>query len=342
MTVALRGVTIAASAVSTPGTIRLVGGLLLALVSAAAINLGFLLQHHGLRAIGSLHGTRGALLRAVLHSRAWLAGQALGWVGFAAQIVAVTLAPLALVQSFAAGGLALSVPLAARLFGHRVPRRQRLAVLLVACGLATLALGLTHASDRLANARLAGSVLVVFAVAIPLGLTRLSALRAIAAGLFYGVADAAIKAVSVGLTAHGRGALESRWTLLALVGTFLGFLAFQGALRTGSPVTGISLMNCFAAMVALLCGLVGFGESLGGRPVTDIAHVLAIALVLACVPVLAAAQSEIADTPDGGAGDRAGGLPPSTGQPAVPQAPGQRTTHAEQQGLHHRAGARAT
>ncbi len=140
--------TIADSAGGASGG-RLVGGLLLALVSAAAINLGFLLQHRGLSAITSAGGGPRALLRATIRSRAWLGGQALGWVGFAAQIVAVSLAPLSLVQSFAAGGLALSVPLAAGLFGYRVSRRQQLAVLLVAGGLATLPIGLSHASDHL-------------------------------------------------------------------------------------------------------------------------------------------------------------------------------------------------
>ncbi|MFZ1997078.1 MAG: hypothetical protein WAU75_23385, partial [Solirubrobacteraceae bacterium] len=90
----------------------MIGGLLLALVSAAIINLGFLLQH---RALGDVAGVAGILgrLRRSLRNRVWLCGQALGWLGFGLQIVAVALAPLALVQAFAAGGLALSVPMAA-------------------------------------------------------------------------------------------------------------------------------------------------------------------------------------------------------------------------------------
>ena len=99
----------------------LLGGLLLALGSAALINLGFLLQHRGLGAGDRAAGWRRRCASA-LRNRTWLAGQALGWSGFAAQIVAVAIAPLSLVQAFAAGGLALSVPLAARLFAHRITR----------------------------------------------------------------------------------------------------------------------------------------------------------------------------------------------------------------------------
>lgn len=282
------------------GTFTLLAGLLLALASAAVINLGFLLQHQGLgedAAPSLLHS-----FRAALRNRAWLSGQALGWVGFVAQIVAVAIAPLSLVQAFAAGGLALSVPLAAGLFGQRVSRRQFAAVLLIAAGLAILPVATTAVHDRLAAGRLAVTAVIAGAAAVAIALARSGASRAVAAGIFYGAADAAIKAVSVGWRDHGASALWSGWTILAAVATFAGFLAFQAALREGGAVTSISMMNAFAALVALSCGLVAFGESLGRNGAAVAAHVVAIVLVLACVPPLAAAQAEIA-----AAGERARG-----------------------------------
>ena len=315
------------------GTGGLIGGLLLALVSAAAINLGFLLQHHGLSATRSLGASRWVLVRATLRSRSWIGGQALGWAGFAAQIVAVTIAPLSLVQSFAAGGLALSVPLAARLFGHRISRREQLAVLLVAAGLAALPIGLSNGGDRLEAGPLTVSVIAVLAVAIPIGLTRRAPLQAIAAGLFYGVADAAIKAVSVSWGTLGSSALLSGWTVLAVLCTFAGFLAFQAALRAGSAITGISLMNCLAALLALCFGLVAFGESLGRSPAASFAHLLAVALVLSCVPVLAAAQTEIAETLEPGDSGAMPATGPEGGAQSVWQPSGERAAHGKQQSL---------
>jgi enterochelin esterase-like enzyme len=296
---------------------EMLAGLLLALLSAAAINLGFLLQHRGLSSARSLPGRGLQLVRAMVHNRSWLGGQALGWAGFATQILAVTIAPLSLVQSFAAGGLALSVPLAARLFGHEIPSRQRVAVFLVAVALAVLPIGLAVHGDRLAGDRLTITSAVVLAAAIGIGAIGTAPMRAIAAGLLYGVADAAIKAVSVGWGAHGAGALLSGWTVLAVLATFAGFLSFQAALRVGRPVPAISLMNCLATLVALVGGVVAFGESLGTGPGAWVLHLLAIALVLACVPVLAAAQAELADSAQqrgspralGGAGPR--GLVPT-------------------------------
>jgi hypothetical protein len=199
------------------------------------------------------------------------------------------------VQSFAAGGLALSVPLAATVFGHPISRRQRGAVFLAAAGLAALPLGLSAGVDHLQTGHLAVAVLIALATALAIAMTRRPPLLAIAAGLFYGVADAAIKAVSVSWGPDGASALLSVWAVLAALGTFAGFVAFQAALRAGSAISGISLMNCLAAVVALGAGLLAFGESLGRSGAPVIGHAVALAIVFACIPVLAAAHTEIAD-----------------------------------------------
>lgn len=286
----------------------LLGGLLLAFASAAVINLGFLFQHRGLtrRPEAGLLAT----LRGALRSPVWLGGQVLGWIGFGAQILSVAIAPLALVQAFAAGGLALSVPLAARLFGHRISRRQRGAVLLMAAALAALPIGYGAAHDHLRPETLGVALGAIGVLGLFAARLEVKGARAVAAGGFYGAADAAIKAVSVHLGPDGASALLSVWTVAAALATFAGFLAFQSALAKDSAIGAISLMNGFAALVAVLCGLVAFGESLGADTVAVIAHVIAIAVVLGCVPQLAAAQAEMAERAGAGA---AGGQRPASG-----------------------------
>jgi len=268
-------------------------GLLLALLSAALINIGFLAQHRGLHE--SPAGGAVAMLRAAFASRMWLTGQALGWIGFAIQIAAVAIAPLSLVQAFAAGGLALSVPLAAGIFGQRVTRSQMLAVLLIAAGLASLPIGLPHVHDRLNDGRLIAIVAVCAVAALIVARLAWAWAKAVAAGLFYGIADAAIKAVSVNYQAHGASALLSGWTALVVLGTFAGFLAFQAALRREDAVSAIALMNAVAALAAAGFGLLAFAESLGSDAWAALGHVLAIAVILACVPVLVAAQAALAE-----------------------------------------------
>jgi hypothetical protein len=217
-------------------------------------------------------------------------------------VTAVAIAPLSLVQAFAAGGLALSVPLAAGAFGHRISRAQVITVLLMAAALASLPIGVSGSRDHLHEGTFVACIVAVGAVALAAGLVPEAPLRATAAGLCYGAADAAIKAISIRWGGAGAAALFSGWTIVALLGTFAGFVSFQAALRAGGAVSSISLMNGFATLVALACGFVSFGESFGGGNAILAVHLLAVALVLACVPALAAAQAEIADQPDGSGG----------------------------------------
>jgi enterochelin esterase-like enzyme len=271
---------------------ELAGGLLLAFGSAALINLGFLLQHRALTS--NPEGGLIATLRRAIRDRTWLGGQALGWIGFGAQIVAVAIAPLSLVQAFAAGGLALSVPLAAGFFSYRITRAQVTAVLLIAIALAVLPIGFSTARDRLDASTLATCAVAGALVALAISAVRAPPARAIAAGLFYGVADAAIKAVSLGWHAHGAAAVVSVWTAVAAAATFAGFVAFQSALQHDGAVSAISLMNALAALFALAVGLLALGESLGANSVAVVAHAVAIAVVLGCVPILAAAHVQLA------------------------------------------------
>lgn len=277
---------------------RLVGGLVLALLSAAAINLGFLFQHRALRHPATAGGLRGVMLEAV-RSPAWLGGQVLGWAGFGVQIVAISLAPLSLVQSFAAGGLVLSVPLAARWFGHRISTHQVLAIALATAGLVVLPIAVPTGADHLQAARLILAAIVLTVVGVAAGVARGAAPRAAAAGLLYGVADAAIKAASVSLQSGLGPTRVCAWAAVATLATFGGFLAFQSALRAGDALTAISLMTILTALVALGFGWFAFHESLGANGAVLLLHLAAIALILSCVPALTSAQTAIAHESSG-------------------------------------------
>ena len=275
--------------------LAVVSGLVLALVSAAAINVGFLLQHRALGGIDAAADGTLKLVRAAVRRPGWLAGQAIGWAGFALQIVAVALAPLSLVQAFAAGGLALSVPLAAGMFGHRVTRQQVIAVVSIATALAILPIGTSAPHEHLQPPLMIGMSCIVLVGALAIARVRNAAMLAMAAGVFYGAADGAIKAVAVGWGAGGEVGWMVLWVGLAVLGTFGGFVTFQTALRDGGAVTAISLMNALATIAALCFGIVVFGESLGASNLAVIGHLVAVAVVLASVPTLATAQAEMVE-----------------------------------------------
>ena len=287
--------------------LALMAALALAIIAGAVINVGFVVQQRALR----LH-ERGdhATLVGALRNRGWLAGQLIGWCGFAGQIVAVALAPLTLVQACAAGSLALSVPLAARLFQVRVGRRQMGAIAAVALCLFVLPIGYVAHHRQVTPGVLAAAALIGGAAAALLASRGRGRARALAAGISYGIADAAIKAIALAVHRHGLGGLLQGWTVLAAVATFGGFVSFQSALTRTHAVTAISLMSALATLTATGIGLLAFGESLGAAPGFRVAHVLAIAVVLGCVPILARAHQAAA--PDPQLDERAGtGISPA-------------------------------
>jgi enterochelin esterase-like enzyme len=272
------------------GRAKEIAALLLALVSGALINIGFVLQQRGVQ---QARHHDGSPLSEAFRNRTWLAGQGVGWVGFAGQVIAVALAPLTLVQAFAAGSLALSIPLAARIFGRRAPRAHMTACAVVGICLILLAVGSPARHPHLTAGILIGLSLAGLALAAALARAARGPARALAAGICYGIADAAIKADAIGLRHHGPAALLSGWVILAAAATLAGFLGFQSALRSTDAVRAVSVMNVLTAVTACAFGMLAFGESLGTSPAWDAVHVLAMVAVLACVAPLARDQEAL-------------------------------------------------
>src|SRR5690349_496630 len=97
----------------------------LALVSTAMINVAYLRQHDAAAALPALS------LRRPLHSahvlltdHSWLMGFALESGGFLLYVAALALAPLALVQSIAAGGIGILAFASARIGRRRLSRHE--------------------------------------------------------------------------------------------------------------------------------------------------------------------------------------------------------------------------
>src|SRR5262245_58710231 len=125
-------------------------GLVVALVASVSQSGGFLCQEVGAAQrppVTPRHPLR--TLRAMVGSRWWLAGFALGSIGFLLHLTALALAPISLVQAFIAGGLAFAVPLAAGVFHHRLTASERRSVFMMAAALAVLALGIGDSSGHL-------------------------------------------------------------------------------------------------------------------------------------------------------------------------------------------------
>ncbi len=300
-------------------------GLGLALAASVALNLGYLLQHGGAASappVTPRHPV--ATLRGLLASPAWLAGLALGLTGWALHVLALSHAPLSLVQAFVAGGLVLCVPLAAGVLGHRVTPGEARGVAVMSLALAALSLGL-HArahsvpvtAGPLAAYLAAAGVVAVALAAAPAAPAMRAATLGAAGGVLYGAADLAIKTLTDVASRGGGGAvLRSPWLGAAALATAGAFFCFQRALQTGRALPVIALMTATTNLVSILGGLLVLGEPLGRTPVLGGLHAGALVLVGLSAWMLAPAQAALAGA-DGGLALQAGVLaaasPPFSG-----------------------------
>jgi hypothetical protein len=277
-------------------------GPLLALAAAVALNGSYLLQHAGSAGAAAITPLRPLrTFAALLRSPAWTLGAVAGMSGWALHVAAMRQAPLSLVQAFVAGGLALTVPLAAVTLRQRLARGERQALALMVAALLGLALGLP--SDRAGRAFSAPGLaawtaaLGAAAAALSLRAGRLRGagaplLLGAAGGLLYGAADLAIKALT-GLPAplSTRGA---PWLLVAAVATAGAFFAFQRGLQGPRPLPVIALMTTATNVGSIAGAFVVFGDPLGRTPGLAVLHALAFALVAASAWRLAPTQARMA------------------------------------------------
>lgn len=278
-------------------------GLALALLASVALNGSYLVQHAGVAgapAVSLRHPL--TTFRGLLASRMWVSGLGIGLAGWALHVGALAQAPLSLVQAFAAGGLALVVPAGARLLGERLSRSEGVAIGLMSAALVMLALGAAPVvssagfSAAVMGAYLTAAVVAaaVLAIRAPGG-HRPHALGA-AAGILYGAADTATKAVTVG-HASLAGWLTSPWLAVVVITSAGAFFAFQRGLQTGAALPVIALMTAATNLVAVIAGVLVFGDGLGVTPVMAVVHLLAFGLVGIAAWLLAPAQARLTAGP---------------------------------------------
>src|SRR4051794_10395555 len=123
-------------------------GLLLALATAVASLLGFLLKARG--AVESPDVEWRRPLRSSLRlfrSRTYALGMAVAMGSWGLHVGALALAPISLVQTVIAGGLVLLTVLANSVFAHEVTQREWIGVAMTAVGLAFLAASVGNTGD---------------------------------------------------------------------------------------------------------------------------------------------------------------------------------------------------
>jgi hypothetical protein len=271
--------------------------LVLALASTTLTSLAYLREAHAVGALPAL-SLRSPLrsLQLLLVSHTWLTGFAMESGGFALYVTALALAPLALVQSVAAGGVGILAVASARLAHRRLTTRESLSAGVSVLGLLFLSLSLIGGGDRGGHGSTAeiglwlGGTCAAGAIVFMAGRTRLGAAAAagIAGGLLFSVGDISIKVAT-------QGGARTGFALAAIFGYLLGTSLLQIGYQRGAALTIAGLATLLTNALPIAAGNLLLDETLptGGARVL---RILAFVTVTAGAILLARPQGRAAPT----------------------------------------------
>jgi drug/metabolite transporter (DMT)-like permease len=288
-------------------------GLGLALASAAASNIGFLMRHRG--AVEAPDVDVRHLLRSAVElfrQKWWAIGYGVAVVAYLLHVGALALAPLSLVQAVLAAGLVLLGVFAERLFGHRLGKREWTGIVLAATGLTFLAVtGGTEDGQETADYSVAAMIafesgLVAVGVGLllscrrPRAKQRQGVLLGVAAGLLFTMTHVAVKAATGKFDTSVGELLATPYIPLALAGGIAAFFASARSLQIGPAVPVIAVTSVAGNASAIPAGIIVFDDPVGGEPLIVALRCLAFLLVTAAaaaIPAPVRAASERSRTP---------------------------------------------
>jgi drug/metabolite transporter (DMT)-like permease len=271
-------------------------GIGLALLCAAATQLGYLCKHRGAVCAPQVRiqePLRSA--KELLASRWFAIGMLVCAGGFALHVAALALAPLSTVQAVLSTGVVMLAVLGNLLFGHAVTGRQWLGVGMTATGLGLLVLTLpapdgtgshfaTPGLIAFEAATLAIGALLIVAPRMGAPAHHHGVLLGAAAGVLIGVSDVAVKALT-GMAGDGLlGVVASPWLPLAVLAGVLAFLASARGFQEGEAVPVIASTSTAANLTCIVGGIVVFGDALAAGILLGV-QLAAFALVAAAALV---------------------------------------------------------
>ena len=233
-----------------------------------------------------------SLLRRLITNPRWLIGTGLALCGWVAQVGALLLIPLTLVEPALAMSLVVLLVIGHRMLGERVGKREILSVSTMVAGIALLAWAAPpRETEHASGAGLYVSIGILAAIAlVPYGLSMLGRsaglLIAIGAGAAYAIDGLATKFFSDDFS-------NTVWTGLIAWGVVMGLAAGLGTLSEMSalqrrPATQVApIVLGLTTLVPVALAPVLAGETWSGDPWLRVALGASILLIVGGASVLA-------------------------------------------------------
>jgi drug/metabolite transporter (DMT)-like permease len=264
--------------------VKLALALVATIASSCLLNVGYLLEHGAVGRMPPLT-IRSPMtsLRSLLGSGRWLLGFAVEGGGWALYVLALSLAPLSLVQATAAGGIGILAILVSRVTHTPLSRHERLGVGIAVAGLVLLGISLAGGHGEGSGAAYLTVALWIAAsagaavVCVQLLGNRIGApAYGLAAGLLFAAGDIATK-----------GAVEAGGHLAfvaALIAAYaFGTLVLQAGFQRGSALTAAGIATLLTNALPIVAGMTIFGEPLPDGWLGAIRIVAFAAVVLGAV-----------------------------------------------------------
>lgn len=284
----------------------------LALLAALLFAVAAILQHDAHRRLApqAVENSRSRAVpwRRLIRSPRWMMGALAALVAAGAHVLALSMAPLAVVQPIGALTIPIAVLVGALGRGRRPSRHVVVATLITVGGVAAFVaqastLQAAVAGTDLSLLPLFGSAVVVFAgLAVAAARSgpawRRGLLLSVAGAALFGLGTALIRTVLVDLSTFG-----SLWTavaaVLALTACYsAGAVLIQRAYRAGSAEAVLGASNVVDPLIAVSFGMVVLGDGAGAGAALS-AGLIAAALVAGLGVVLMAHRHPSATPGDG-------------------------------------------
>jgi len=267
-------------------------GLVLSVGCAFVAILGFLFKQRGAAgapAVEWRHPVRSTF--ALFANRWWTLGILVAMGAWVLHVAALALAPISVVQATIAGSLVLLTPVADKLFGFKVTKREWIGVALTATGLAFLAATFGDLSAGAYGNFDAGTLILYVAVIAVAAIgccflvlgdgPRAGPVLAVSAGLLWGASDVVIKAKASDLADEWLLVLLSPEAAAITALSLVGLVVSARSLQLGPVVPVIAITNAAANVCTIASGPIVFGEPVPEDPLGVVVRLLAFALVIA-------------------------------------------------------------